>query len=58
VFALEAPDRFLVLAPFIGVAGVQGIAHPDQHLVIELEPAEQHGELLFQQLLAHIATAA
>jgi hypothetical protein len=23
-----------------------------------VEPTEQHGELLFQQLLAHIATAA
>jgi hypothetical protein len=34
-----------VLTPFIGVAGVQPLAHTGQHLVIEL--AEQHGEPLF-----------
>src|SRR3984893_17451123 len=57
VFPLEPPDRFLVLTPFIAVAGVQRLTHPGQHLVIELEPAEQHGELLCQQILAHIAMA-
>jgi len=34
-----------VLAPFIGMAGVQRLAHPGQHLVVELEPTEQRGEL-------------
>ncbi len=58
VFGLEPLDRLLVLAPFVGVAGVQRLAHPVQHLVVELEPAEQFGELRFQHLLAHIAAAA
>src|ERR1019366_8677635 len=29
-------DRLLVFTPFVGVAGVQRIAHPFQHLVVEL----------------------
>jgi len=41
-----------------GVAGVQRIAHPLQHLVVELQPTEQHGELLLQQLLAREGESA
>jgi hypothetical protein len=51
-------DRLLVLVTFVGVAGVQRIALPFQHLVIELQLPEQFGELLFQRFLAHIVAAA
>jgi hypothetical protein len=51
-------NGFIVLAPLVGMAGVQRIAHPLQHLVVELHKPQQFGELLFQHLLAHIATAA
>ncbi|WP_309774556.1 hypothetical protein [Nitrobacter vulgaris] len=34
-FRFKPPDRFLVLAAFVGVAGVERIAHPFQNLVIE-----------------------
>jgi hypothetical protein len=37
---------------------VQRIAHPFQHLVVELQLPEQFGELLFQCFLAHIVAAA
>ena len=47
-----------MLAPLIGVAGVQRLLHPFQHLVVEPQLAEQLGELLLQHLLAHIAAAA
>ena len=53
-----ALDRFLVLAPFVGVAGVQRPAHPFQHLVVEPQSAEQFRELRFERLLADIAAAA
>ena len=58
VFGLMPLDRLLVLAALVGVAGVQRIAHPFQHLVVELQPPEQFGELRFQRLLAHIVAAA
>ena len=58
VFGLMALDRFLVLAALVGVAGVQRIAHPFQHLVVEAQPPEQFGELRFERLLAHILAAA
>jgi hypothetical protein len=38
VFGLMALDRFLVLAALVGVAGVQRVAHPFQHLVVEAKP--------------------
>jgi hypothetical protein len=57
VLGLMPLDRLLVLAPFVGVAGVQRIAHPFQHLVVELQPPEHFGELLFQRFLAHIMAA-
>ena len=41
VFGPEPLDRLLVLAPLVGVAGVQRLAHPVQHLVVEAKPAEQ-----------------
>ena len=44
--------------PLIRVAGVQGLAHPGQHLVVEVEAAEQLGELSLKRLLAHILAAA
>jgi hypothetical protein len=34
-------DRFLMLPAFVGVAGVQRVAHPFQSLVVEAKPAEQ-----------------
>ena len=58
VFGLMPLDRLLVLAALVGVAGVQRIAHPFQHLVVEAQPAEQFGELRFERLLAHILAAA
>jgi hypothetical protein len=36
---------------------VQRVAHPFQHLIVELQKSQKFGELLFQFLLAHIATA-
>ena len=30
-----APDRFLVFAALVGVAGVQRLANPFQHFVVE-----------------------
>ena len=47
-----------MLPALVGVAGVQRLAHPIQHLIVELQPAEQFGELLLQHFLAHIAAAA
>ena len=38
-FGLKPLDRFLVLAAFVGVAGVKRVAHPFQHLVVELAAA-------------------
>ena len=58
VFGLMALDRLLVLAALVGVAGVQRVAHPFQHLVVELQPPEQFGELRFERFLAHILAAA
>jgi hypothetical protein len=52
-----ALDRLLMLAPLVGVAGMQRIAHPFQHLVVELQPPEQFGELRLQCFLAHILAA-
>src|SRR5438046_6710921 len=53
-----APDGLLVLAPLVGVAGVQRLAHPFKHLVVEFEPAKQFSELRFECLLAHMLAAA
>ena len=58
VFGPKPLDRLLVLAPLVGVAGVKRLPHPVQHLVVEMQPAEQFGELLLQHLLAHILAAA
>jgi hypothetical protein len=40
VLGLVPLNGFIVLAPFVGVAGVQRVAHPSQHFVVELQPAE------------------
>lgn len=40
------------------MAGVQCLANPGEHLVIQPEPAKQLGELLLQHLLADVAAAA
>jgi hypothetical protein len=53
-----ALDRFLVLSAFVGVAGVKRVAHPFEHLVIELKPTEQVGELRFKVFLADIFPSA
>ena len=45
VLGLEPLDRLLVLAPLVSVAGLERLAHPVQHLVVEAQPAEQFGEL-------------
>ena len=58
VFGLMALDRLLVLAPLVGVAGVQRIAHPFQHLVVEVQPAQEFGELLLEHLLPNILAPA
>ena len=39
--------------PLVAVNGVQRIAHPIQ-LVVEVQPAQEFGELLLKDLLAHI----
>ena len=51
-------DRFLVLSALVGVAGVERVAHPFQHLVVELEPPEQFGELRFERFLTDIFASA
>jgi hypothetical protein len=53
-----APDRLLVLAALVGVAGVQRLARPFQHVVVELQPPKQFGELRFERLLAHMLAPA
>ena len=58
VFGLKPLDCLLVLVPFVDVAGVQRFAHPFEHFVVELEPAQQIGKLLFQYLLAHMPATA
>lgn len=44
-----APDRLLVLSPLIGMAGVEWVAHPFQHLLVEPQPPEQFGEPRFER---------
>jgi hypothetical protein len=58
VFALVTPDRLLMLAAFVGVAGVQRVAHPFHHLVVEAKPPEQFSELCFERFLAHMLATA
>ena len=38
--------EFVVLAPLVGVAGVERLAHPIQHLVIELQSAQLSGTMV------------
>jgi hypothetical protein len=58
MFGLEPTDCLPVLPPFIGMAGMQRLAHPGEYFVVEVESAQQRGELLLQHLLADIAAAA
>jgi hypothetical protein len=58
VFGLMALDRFLVLVAFVGVAGVQCVAHPFQHLVVEAKPPKQFGEPRFERFLPDVFAAA
>ncbi|MDA0231395.1 MAG: hypothetical protein O3B21_14575 [Proteobacteria bacterium] len=58
VLRFQALDRFFVFAPFIRMAGVQGVPHPIQHLVVEVKEAQHIGELLFQDFLAHMLATA
>ncbi|MBL8666342.1 MAG: hypothetical protein JNM48_02645 [Rhodospirillales bacterium] len=58
VLGLETFDRLLMLPLLICVAGVERLAHPTQHLVVELQSAEQRGELLLQHFLTNIPAAA
>src|SRR5271170_2665669 len=53
-----ALDRVLVLLALVGMAGVQRVAHPFQHLVVKAKPPEQFGELRFQRFLTHMLAAA
>jgi hypothetical protein len=41
---------FLVLAPFVGVAVMKGIAYPVQNIVIKHQSAKKRPELLFENL--------
>jgi hypothetical protein len=43
---LEPPDRFLLLAPLIGVACLERLTHPVQDFVVEPQPTGQFGKLL------------
>ena len=43
-------DRLVLVA----MAGVQCIAHPLQHLVVELQKSQKFGELLFQQVTSSL----
>jgi hypothetical protein len=58
VFGLMPLDCFIVLTPLVGMAGVQRIAHPFQHLVVEVQPAQEFGELPLKHLLADVFTPA
>jgi hypothetical protein len=58
MLGLQPPDCFLVFAPFISVAGLERGPHPFQNVVVEPQSAKQFSKLLFQCLLAHMATAA
>src|ERR1700691_2419237 len=53
-----ALDRLLVFVALVGVTGVQRIAHPFKHLIVEAKPPEQFGELRFERFLAHMLAAA
>ncbi|MFZ2145449.1 MAG: hypothetical protein WAV78_52485 [Xanthobacteraceae bacterium] len=43
-----------MLAFLVSVAGFQRLPHPFQYLIIEFQPAQQVGELLFDNFLANI----
>ena len=58
MLGLEPFDRRLVLPPLIRVTSLQRLPHPGQHLVVEVQPAEQLGKLGFQRFLAHIFAPA
>ena len=58
VFGLMALDGLLLFPPLDGVAGVKRITYPFQHLVVEVQPAQEFGELLLDHLLAHILAPA
>ena len=58
VFGLVALDRFLMLLPLVGVARVERISDPFENLVVELQAAEQFGELRFERFLADVFAAA
>jgi fucose permease len=47
-----------VLPALVGVARVQGIAHPFQSLIVEAKAPEQSGELRFERFLADVLAAA
>ena len=51
VFGLVTLDRFLLLPALVGVAGVECVTHPFQHLVVELQPPQQIGELIVQPVV-------
>jgi hypothetical protein len=58
MFGLEAADCLLVVAPFVSMAGAECILHPFQHGIVEVEAAEQFGELMLQDLFAHVLAPA
>jgi len=43
-----ALDRLLVLATLVGMDSVQRIADPFQHLIVEMQPAQEFGELILK----------
>ena len=57
VLGTKSLDRFFAFTALVGMAGVQRLVHPFEHLVIEAELPEQRSEMLLQNLLAHILAA-
>ncbi len=47
-----------MLAPLVGVARLERLAHPFQHALVEMEPDEHAREFFFQRLLTHVLAAA
>src|SRR5215831_9503240 len=53
-----AVDCLLVIAPLIGMTGLERLSHPLKHLLVEMQLVEQRSERLFQHLLPNIFATA
>lgn len=58
VFCLQPLDCCFMFLAFIRMAGVKSFADPVQDLVVKPQAAEHFGELLFENLFAHMLAAA